>query len=75
MQPRTAEVFDLRGMMDQLPESTLPRELIGGHFGGLPVELDCRPWNTRHPYPVPIPHERVDVSAGETWLPTLGDPA
>lgn len=60
VQPRTAEVFDLRGMMDQLPESALPCEPVGGHFGGLPVELDCRPWKTRHPYPVPIPHERVE---------------
>ncbi|HKR48373.1 MAG TPA: FAD-dependent monooxygenase [Pseudonocardiaceae bacterium] len=60
LQPRTAEVFDLRGLMDQLPESALSQAPIGGHFGGLPVELDARPWNTRHPYPVAIPHERVE---------------
>jgi 2-polyprenyl-6-methoxyphenol hydroxylase-like FAD-dependent oxidoreductase len=60
VQPRTAEVFDLREMMDQLLEGASPHESVGGHFGGLPVELDCRPWNTHHPYPVPIPHERIE---------------
>jgi 2-polyprenyl-6-methoxyphenol hydroxylase-like FAD-dependent oxidoreductase len=60
VQPRTAEVFDLRGMMDQLLDRALPQEPVGGHFGGLPVELDCRPWNTRHPYPVAIPQWRLE---------------
>ncbi|MGH3936094.1 MAG: FAD-dependent monooxygenase [Pseudonocardiaceae bacterium] len=60
IQPRTAEVFDLRGMMDQLLEMALPGEPISGHFGGLPVELNCRPWNTRHPFPVPVPQAAVE---------------
>lgn len=60
VQPRTVEVFDLRGMADQLLEKALPREPISGHFGGLPVELDYRPWNTRHPYLVSIPQDRIE---------------
>ncbi|HSL08454.1 MAG TPA: FAD-dependent monooxygenase [Pseudonocardiaceae bacterium] len=63
VQPRTAEIFDLRGMTDQLLDRALQGEPVGGHFGGLPVELDCRPWNTRHPYPVAIPQWRI-----EQWL-------
>jgi 2-polyprenyl-6-methoxyphenol hydroxylase-like FAD-dependent oxidoreductase len=55
VQPRTAEVFDLRGMMDQLLDRALPHEPGTGHFGGLPVPLDCRPWNTRYPCITPIP--------------------
>jgi 2-polyprenyl-6-methoxyphenol hydroxylase-like FAD-dependent oxidoreductase len=62
VQPRTAEVFDLRGMMDQLRDRVLPHEPISGHFGGLPVALDCRPWNTRHPYVTPIPQGRIEQS-------------
>jgi len=26
-----------------------------------PVELDCRPWRTRHPYPVAIPQARLEA--------------
>ncbi|MDT5067738.1 MAG: hypothetical protein QOK02_3893 [Mycobacterium sp.] len=59
-QPRTAEVLDLRGLLDPLLDGTLPRREFGGHFAGLPVELDCSPWRTRHPYPVGIPQARLE---------------
>lgn len=61
LQPRTAEVLDLRGMLDPLLDRSLPRGEFGGHFAGLPVELDCRPWRTRHPYPVAIPQTRLEA--------------
>lgn len=61
LQPRTAEVLDLRGLLDPLLDRTLPRGEFGGHFAGLPVELDCRPWRTRHPYPVGIPQARLEA--------------
>lgn len=60
IQPRTAEVFDLRGMMGHLLERALPGEPSSGHFGGLPVELNCQPWNTRYPFPVPAPQAAVE---------------
>jgi 2-polyprenyl-6-methoxyphenol hydroxylase-like FAD-dependent oxidoreductase len=41
LQPRTAEVLDLRGLLDPLLDRALPRGEFGGHFAGLPVELDC----------------------------------
>ena len=61
LQPRTAEVLDLRGFLDPLLDRALPRGEVGGHFAGLPVELDCRPWRTRHPYPVGIPQARLEA--------------
>jgi 2-polyprenyl-6-methoxyphenol hydroxylase-like FAD-dependent oxidoreductase len=60
LQPRTAEVLDLRGLLDPLLDRALPGGEFGGHFAGLPVELDCRPWQTRHPYPVAIPQARLE---------------
>jgi 2-polyprenyl-6-methoxyphenol hydroxylase-like FAD-dependent oxidoreductase len=61
LQPRTAEVLDLRGLLDPLLDQALPRAEVGGHFAGLPVELDCRPLRTRHPYPVAIPQARLEA--------------
>jgi len=61
LQPRTAEVLDLRGLLDPLLDRALPRGEFGGHFAGLPVELDCRPWRTRHPCPVAIPQDRLEA--------------
>ncbi len=61
VQPRTAEVLDLRGLLSELQEQALPRETIGGHFAGLPVPLDCRPWNTHYPYPLSIPQGRIEA--------------
>lgn len=61
LQPRTAEVLDLRGLLDPLLDHALPRGEFGGHFAGLPVELDCRPWRTRHPYPVAMPQARLEA--------------
>jgi 2-polyprenyl-6-methoxyphenol hydroxylase-like FAD-dependent oxidoreductase len=61
VQPRTAEVLDLRGLLAELQEQALPREAVGGHFAGLPVPLDYRPWNTRHPYPLSIPQGRIEA--------------
>lgn len=61
LQPRTAEVLDLRGLLDPLLDGAPPHEPIGGHFAMLPVELDCRPWRSRHPYPVPLPQARLEA--------------
>ncbi|NKY51804.1 FAD-dependent monooxygenase [Nocardia vermiculata] len=61
LQPRTAEVLDLRGLLEPLLDRALPRGEFGGHFAGLPVELDCRTWQTRHPYPVAVPQARLEA--------------
>ena len=61
LQPRTAEVLDLRGLLEPLLGQALPRGEHGGHFAGLPVELDCRSWRTRYPRPVAIPQARLEA--------------
>ncbi|GAA1940765.1 FAD-dependent monooxygenase [Amycolatopsis minnesotensis] len=60
MQPRTIELFDLRGLVEPLSEHAFERERVGGHFGGLPVPLDCSGWNTRHPTPVGLPQWTIE---------------
>ncbi|MCP3802612.1 FAD-dependent monooxygenase [Allokutzneria sp. A3M-2-11 16] len=60
IQPRTAELLDARGLLDPIMERVHARPVIGGHFAGLPVELDCTPWNTRNPYPIGIPQWRIE---------------
>ena len=61
LQPRTAEVLDLRGLLEPLLDRASPRGEFGGHFAGLPVELDCRPWRTRHSCPVGVPQARLEA--------------
>ncbi|MFI1366488.1 FAD-dependent monooxygenase [Streptomyces griseochromogenes] len=61
LQPRTAEVLDLRGLLDPLLADAPSHNTSGGHFAMLPVELDCRPWRTRHPHPVTLPQARLEA--------------
>ncbi len=58
--PRTAEVLAMRGLLDAVTERAIPRESAGGHFAGLPVPLDTRPWRTRYPGGVFIPQDRLE---------------
>ncbi|MCX4094615.1 FAD-dependent monooxygenase [Nocardia sp. alder85J] len=60
LQPRTAEVLDLRGLLAPLLGDTAGIRRHGGHFAGLPVPLDCTPWQTRYPTPVPVPQGRLE---------------
>ena len=60
LQPRTVELLDARGLLDPIMERVHARPAAGGHFAGLPVELDCTPWNTRNPYPIGIPQWRFE---------------
>jgi len=65
IQPRTAEVFELRGLMAPLLERALPHGAVAGHFAGLPVELDCGPFGTRYPHPVSVPQAAVEAVLAE----------
>ena len=60
VQPRTAELLESRGLLEPLLRSAIPRDPVGGHFGALPVPLDCTPWHTRHPFPISIPQWVVE---------------
>ena len=75
LQPRTAEVLDLRGLLEPLLAQGMPENTTGGHFATLPVELDCRPWRTRYPHPVRVPQARLEANLerllGERGVPVL----
>ncbi|WP_326825902.1 FAD-dependent monooxygenase [Streptosporangium sp. NBC_01756] len=58
LQPRTAEVLELRGLLDPLMDQAV-QLVAGGHFAGL--RLDFGAWDTRHPYMVGIPQTRVEA--------------
>ncbi|GHB50928.1 FAD-dependent oxidoreductase [Streptomyces viridiviolaceus] len=60
IQPRTAELLELRGLLEPLQQRALPRQPVGGHFAALPVPLDCAPWRTRHPFPIGIPQWEIE---------------
>ncbi|WP_433280242.1 FAD-dependent oxidoreductase [Pseudonocardia xinjiangensis] len=57
---RTCEVLAMRGLLDATAGRSLTREGAGGHFAGLPVPLDARPWRTRHPDGLLIPQDRIE---------------
>jgi 2-polyprenyl-6-methoxyphenol hydroxylase-like FAD-dependent oxidoreductase len=60
IQPRTAEVLELRGLLEPLLRRATPRDPVGGHFAALPVPLDCTPWQTRHPFPIAIAQWEIE---------------
>ncbi|MDP9869308.1 MULTISPECIES: FAD-dependent monooxygenase [Streptosporangium] len=57
LQPRTAEVFEARGLLGPLIDRAV-QQVPGGHFAGL--RLDFSAWDTAHPYMIGIPQARVE---------------
>lgn len=62
LQPRTAEIFDLRGLLEPTRKYALAT-WGGGHFGGRPLRYSG--WPTRHPYQVNIPQAGVERALEE----------
>jgi 2-polyprenyl-6-methoxyphenol hydroxylase-like FAD-dependent oxidoreductase len=60
LQARSAELLDLRGLLEPMVERAPLRKTRGGHFGLLPVPLDARPWRTRHPDPIAVPQWMIE---------------
>jgi 2-polyprenyl-6-methoxyphenol hydroxylase-like FAD-dependent oxidoreductase len=58
--PRTSEVLAIRGMLDAVTARGIRKESVGGHFAGLPVPLDTRPWRTRYPDGVLVPQDQLE---------------
>jgi 2-polyprenyl-6-methoxyphenol hydroxylase-like FAD-dependent oxidoreductase len=58
--PRTAEVLAMRGLVDAVAARAIPPDGAGAHFAGLPVPLDARPWRTRHPDGLLVPQDRLE---------------
>jgi 2-polyprenyl-6-methoxyphenol hydroxylase-like FAD-dependent oxidoreductase len=68
---RTAEVLVMRGLIDAVTDRVAPRTNVGGHFAGLPVALDTRPWRTRYPGGLVIGQGRLE-GVLEDHLASLG---
>jgi len=69
---RTAEVFALRGLIDDLTAQAVRREPGGNHFAGLPVVLDNRPLDTRYPGGLFVPQDRIETVLEEHLAQWLG---
>ncbi|GAA2386626.1 FAD-dependent monooxygenase [Streptomyces coeruleofuscus] len=67
LQPRTAEVLDLRGLLDDAHERAIAT-VAEGHFARLPVPLRYDGWSARRPYQVGIPQARVEELLEERLL-------
>lgn len=61
IQPRTAEMLALRGLLDDALGRSIDYQLVGGHFAGLPVPLDYTAWDTRYPHPVLLPQDQLEA--------------
>ncbi|RSS54626.1 monooxygenase [Streptomyces sp. WAC07061] len=61
IQPRTAEMLALRGLLDDTLDRSIDYRLVGGHFAGLPVPLDYAAWDTRYPHPVLLPQDQLEA--------------
>ncbi|SEB32430.1 2-polyprenyl-6-methoxyphenol hydroxylase [Amycolatopsis tolypomycina] len=62
LQPRTAEVLDLRGLLPRAKDRSFAT-VADGHFAVIPV---CYAgWDTRHPYQLGIPQAEVEAALEE----------
>ncbi|WP_326955749.1 FAD-dependent monooxygenase [Amycolatopsis sp. NBC_01286] len=62
LQPRTAEVLDLRGLLGRAERRSFAT--VGeGHFAMIPVSYAG--WDTRHPYQLGIPQAQVEAALEE----------
>lgn len=57
LQPRTAEVLDLRGLLPRAEERAFAT-VQEGHFAAVPISYAG--WDTRHPYQLGIPQAQVE---------------
>ncbi|MGW5723244.1 FAD-dependent monooxygenase [Amycolatopsis sp. NPDC003865] len=62
LQPRTAEVLDLRGLLGRAEQRSFAT-VADGHFAVIPVSYAG--WDTRHPYQVGIPQAEVEAALEE----------
>jgi len=62
LQPRTAEVLDLRGLLGRAEDRSFAT-VADGHFAVIPVSYAG--WDTRHPYQLGIPQAEVEAALEE----------
>lgn len=62
LQPRTAEMLDLRGLLARAEDRSFAT-VADGHFAVIPVSYAG--WDTRHPYQLGIPQAEVEAALEE----------
>ncbi|RSM34551.1 FAD-dependent oxidoreductase [Amycolatopsis balhimycina DSM 5908] len=62
LQPRTAEILDLRGLLGRAEDRSFAT-VADGHFAVIPVSYTG--WDTRHPYQLGIPQAEVEAALEE----------
>ncbi|OXM59433.1 FAD-dependent monooxygenase [Amycolatopsis vastitatis] len=62
LQPRTAEILDLRGLLGRAEDRSFAT-VADGHFSVIPVSYTG--WDTRHPYQLGIPQAEVEAALEE----------
>ncbi len=62
LQPRTAEILDLRGLLGRAEDRSFAT-VADGHFAVIPVSYAG--WDTRHPYQLGIPQAEVEAALEE----------
>ncbi|QKV75999.1 FAD-dependent monooxygenase [Amycolatopsis sp. Hca4] len=62
LQPRTAEVLDLRGLLPRAKDRAFAT-VADGHFAVIPIPYTG--WDTRHPYQLGIPQAEVEATLEE----------
>jgi 2-polyprenyl-6-methoxyphenol hydroxylase-like FAD-dependent oxidoreductase len=70
LQPRTAEVLDLRGLLSRADERSIGR-IDEGHFAGIPLSYDGL--DTRYPYQVGILQNRIEAVLEERLVELGGE--
>lgn len=60
IQPRTAEVLDMRGLLDEISDPATRSLARVGHFAGLPIRLDHTSWRTPYPGILGIGQGRIE---------------
>ncbi len=71
LQPRTAEMLDMRGWLEPVLDRAVAR-LPAGHFAGMPLAYDA--FDTPFPYQVGIPQARVEEFLEERLAASGGAP-
>ncbi len=70
LQPRTAEILEMRGLLSDADDRAIGR-IDGGHFAGIP--LDYTALDTRYPYQVGVLQARVEEILADRLARLGGD--
>jgi 2-polyprenyl-6-methoxyphenol hydroxylase-like FAD-dependent oxidoreductase len=70
LQPRTAEILDLRGLMERVQKFEIGR-MLSGHFSAIPLTYDG--FDTRYPYQAGILQARIEETLRQRLVELGGE--